>query len=261
MATKGTIVSTQLIGGVAAGAINSATTVQGGAWGAKSNTVDVTVDDAIPTYVGKGTRSVVTAPTAPTPALPASLQDNDILILAVETDEGTISSITGWTQVDVSPETNPSLITTLHLWWKRYTSGDTAPSISNPNGDHANAQIFAFRGVKTSGTPYSASEASGFSATTAFTIPMTTTALNNQLIALFVGDAADVTTNRFAGLGSNASLANLSQRESQSADNSNGGGLSVWTGEKATAGDCGDLTGTLATGTGFACIAIALTPS
>jgi hypothetical protein len=180
------------------------------------------------------------------------------MILCCETDEGTISAITGWTQFSDSPLTNPSLITTQHLWYRRYVSGDSAPSVPDAAGDHINAQIFAFRGVKTSGNPHSTSETSSFSATTAFTIPMTTTSIADQLIVLFVTDAADVTTNRFAGLGTNATLANLTQRESQSTDSSNGGGISVWTGEKATAGDCGDLTGTLALGTGFSCIALAL---
>ncbi len=214
------------------------------------------VQPPMPTYVGIGTFANGVGNITPT--LPSSLQTNDMMILFCETLNQTVTAPSGWTQSSASPFNNPSDVTRLTLFYKRYVSGDTNPTITDP-GDHIIASIAAFRGVSLSGEGISTSEQSGFSSTTNFVIPMTTTTLSNQFIALFIADGADVTTNRFAAVGTNATLANLAHRESQSTTDGDGGGINLYTGEKAVAGDCGDLTGTLAIGTGFACIALAFT--
>lgn len=213
---------------------------------------------AIPTYIGKGTRFV--GATGGTPTLPASLQTNDFMILACETTGGeAVTAPSGWTQFSMSPQENSSNITRLTLFYRYYVGGDSDPTITDP-GDHLNAQVFAFRGVKLTGEGISDSEQSGYSAVTSVSIPLGTTGVGNQLIAIFIADGADVSTNRFSGAVETASsLDNINHRESQSTTSGDGGGLNLYTGEKAVAGSCGDLTGTLATGTGFGCIILHLT--
>ncbi len=212
--------------------------------------------EPMPTYVGKGTYANGTGNITPT--LPSSLQTNDMMILFCETGIDTVTAPSGWTQSSTSPYNNPSNVTRLTLFYKRYVSGDTNPTITDP-GDHIIAGIVAIRGVSLSSEGISTSQQSGFSAETNVNIPCTTTTLNNQFIAIFIADGADVTTNRFAAIGTNATLVNFTHRESQSTTDGNGGGINCYTGEKATAGSCGNITGTLAIGTGFACIALAFT--
>ncbi len=211
---------------------------------------------ATPTYVGKGTSAAGTGNVTPT--LPGSLATNDLMVLEAETNGETVTAPAGWTEFSFSPYNNTSNITRLTLFYRRYVSGDGNPTITDP-GDHCIAQVYAFRGVTVTGDGSSMHTNSGFSSTTAFTIPQGTTTDPNQLVALFIADGADVATNRFVGLGTNASLTSLNQRESISSNLGDGGGLNLYTGIKATAGSCGDLTGTLGTGTGFACISIAFT--
>lgn len=215
---------------------------------------------AIPTYVNKGTRFVGTG--GGTPTTPGSLSTDDFKILACETTGGSaVTAPSGWTAFSMSPQENSSNITRLSLFYRYHVGGDGDPTISSPSpADHLNAQIFVFRGVKLTSEGISTYATSGYSAVTSVSIPLGTSIAANQLIAIFIADGADVSSNRFSGTVETASsLDNINHRESQSTTSGDGGGINVYSGEKASAGSCGNLTGTLSTGTGFVAIILHLT--
>ena len=95
--------------------------------------------------------------TAITPALPASLQTDDILLGIGETfaqdfPPATPFPPTGWAHVTLSPVTNDTS-TRLFVIWKRVVGGETAASWGD-SGDHNLGQIIAYRGCKTTGNPW-----------------------------------------------------------------------------------------------------------
>lgn len=107
------------------------------------------------TFVASGTTSS-TSGTAPTPGLPAGLNDNDLMVLfffSRHTGSGTMSvSTSGWQKIfnQVTP------FGTLSVYWKLRVTGDVAPTISisgyttGAAGDDSLAHIAAFRGVDVS---------------------------------------------------------------------------------------------------------------
>jgi len=212
---------------------------------------------AIPTYVAEGTRFVNS--TGGVVPHPAGVQAGDFLVIMCETTGGeAVTAPGGWNVLTPSPQENSSNISRLTLLYRYYVGGDSDPTIADP-GDHLNAQMVAFRGTSPIvANVYSTSATSGYSATTNVSVPLGTTTRNQQLIAIFIADGADVATNRFAGIGAASSLDNLSHPVSQSTTFGDGGGLNLYYGAKTVAGSLGNLTATLGTGTGFVVITLAL---
>ena len=111
--------------------------------------------EAAVSYVGAGTLGAAASAGAdPTAALPASTQANDILIIHAWTrstsDTTTITDFTEITQVDTG--------TGSHRWfWKRH-DGSEGTATCNRTGTTGDSycQMFAFRGIVTSGNPWNA---------------------------------------------------------------------------------------------------------
>ena len=219
------------------------------------------------TFVAAGT--VASGTGAITPALPAGLQANDILLLFVETANQT-SSITNqnggtWTQVTGSPQgTGTAAATTatrLTAFWSRYNGTQGAPTVSD-SGDHQLGRIVAIRGATTAGDPCDVT-AGGVEATsdTSGSIPGATTTVANTLvvaaIATSLPDAAS--TAKFSGW-TNADLASLTERTDNSVTAGNGGGLAIATGGKATAGAYGATAVTLVNSAVKGMMSIAIKP-
>ena len=196
-----------------------------------------------PTFVAAGT--VASGTGAITPALPAGLQANDILLLFVETANQAIS-ITNqnggtWTQVTGSPQgtgtAGGTAATCLTAFWSRYNGTQGAPTTSD-SGNHQLGRIIAIRGATTSGNPWDVT-AGGVEATadTSGSIPGATTTVANTLVVVAIATSlpdASGTAN-FSGW-TNANLSSLTERTDNTVTAGNGGGLGIATGGKATAG-------------------------
>jgi hypothetical protein len=214
----------------------------------------------LPTIVGVGTPGQGTGNV--TPGLPAGWQAGDLFILAVETANETVATPSGWTAATNSPQSQTfGAVTRLTAFYRRAVGGDTAPTISDP-GDHAVAAILGLRGVVASGDPQNITAGGHANFVNSIVVPGATTTVDNCLVVVLVTDhSANLTLPRYTAV-SNADLANLTKRLDTAGGNGGadgGGGLGMFTGDKATAGTYGttSITFFLSTvGTGYLTLAI-----
>lgn len=202
-----------------------------------------------PTFVAAGTLASGTGPI--TPALPAGIAFNDILLLALQTDltlapfDGLITIPTPaggtWTQLS----TNTSNTHRLTVFWSRYNGTQTAPTTSD-SGDHQIGRIFAFRGCPTDASFLNADAGGGstFTETASVIDAVTTTVANCLIVDITSGETNAATGNVFT----NAGLANIIERSDDAvtvgAAAGLGGTLALATGEKAVPGSTGTTTAT-----------------
>ncbi len=222
---------------------------------------------ATPTFVAAGAVSSGTG--AITPALPAGIATNDILLLFLETANQAIS-ITNqnggtWTEVTNSPQgtgtAGGTSATRLTVFWSRYNGTQGDPTASD-SGNHQLGRMIAVRGAVTSGNPWDVT-AGGVEATadTSGSIPGATTTVGNTLVVAAIATSLpdSSSTTRFSAW-TNANLTSITERTDNSVTAGNGGGLGVATGIKATAGACGNTAVTLATSASKGMMSIAIKP-
>jgi len=231
----------------------------------KTNYITATV--AAPTFVAAG--SVASGTGAITPALPAGLQTNDILLLFLETANQaiSISNQNGgtWTQVTNSPQgygtAGATNATRLTVYWSRYNGTQGAPTTSD-SGNHQLGRIIAIRGATTSGDPCNIT-AGGTESTvdTSGAIPgATTTVANTLVVAAIATSLPDTNGTANFSAWSNGDLSGLAERTDNTRSSGNGGGLGVATGVKAAAGAYTTTSVTCATASTKAMMSIAIKP-
>jgi len=221
-----------------------------------------------PTFVAAG--SVAYGTGAITPALPAGIATNDILLLFLETanEAISISNQNGgtWTAVASSPQgtgtAGGTSATRLTAFWSRYNGTQGAPTTSD-SGNHQIGRMIAIRGCATSGDPWDVT-AGGVESTadTSGAIPGATTTVANTLVVAALATAlpdANGTANFSAW--ANGNLTSVTERTDNTRGAGNGGGVAVATGEKATAGAYGNTTVTCATAAAKGMMSIALKPA
>lgn len=132
-----------------------------------------------------------------TPALPAFVVDDVIVIVCVSQDNVNHSAAAGWTQ---KMQASQSANTQLSIWWRRAQLGDTGPLVTHTAGNEISCRAAGFRGVNGIGSgqstdPFDAVSGSytGTNASPISTAAITTAAANGDLI-LHVA-AAGVTTS------------------------------------------------------------------
>lgn len=212
---------------------------------------------AMPTFVAAGTAQGGTG--ALTVPAPAGIQNNDILLLLVETrPDQTVAAPSGYAEVTGSPQlTTLTSGTQMSVFWKR-TNGTESDITVADSGDHQVAQILAFRGCVTSGNPWDVSGgAIQDTATTSVSISGMTTTVANTLVVVCCASGTDTATAQFSSW-ANASLSNVTEQVDSFF--AAGGGFSCMTGGKATAGATGTSTATLATSARHAWVQLALKP-
>jgi hypothetical protein len=198
----------------------------------------------MPTVVSVGT--VANGTGAVSPGLPASLQDNDILVMFIETNDQTIT-VAGWTQAGSSPQSQATDVTRLTVFWHRYNSASPPATTTSDSGDHQIARIIAIRGCITSGDPFNITGGSSdATSSTSATIPGVTTTVDNCLVLAACGVTRDATSTTNFSAWANASLASVAEQMDNTTTSGLGGGFGVASGEKATAGATGNTTATLA---------------
>ena len=222
---------------------------------------------AVPTFVAAG--AVTSNTTAITPALPAGIATNDILLLFLETSNQaiSISNQNGgtWTAVTNSPQYCGTAAGTtgarLTVFWSRYNGTQGAPTTSD-SGDHQLGRMIAIRGAVSSGNPWDVT-AGGTEAVsdTSGSIPGATTTVANTLVVTAIATSLPdlSSTTRFSAW-TNANLTSLTERTDNSITAGNGGGLGVATGIRAATGAYGNTAVTLATAAYKGMMSIAVKP-
>jgi hypothetical protein len=222
---------------------------------------------AMPTYVAAG--AVASGTGTITPALPAGIATNDILLLCLETANQaiTISNQNGgtWTAVTNSPQgtgtAGGTAATRLTVFWSRYNGTQGAPTASD-SGNHQLGRIIAVRGVTTSGNPWDVTAGGVLaSPSTTGTIPGATTTVANTLVVAVIATALpDASSTAVFSAWTNSNLTSVTERTDNAVTAGNGGGLGIATGGKATAGAYGNTTVTCSSSTCQGLMSIALKP-
>jgi hypothetical protein len=184
-------------------------------------------------------------------------------LLFVESSNQPGAAPTDYVQVPGSPQGggSPGSSTGLGLecFWKRAGVSESAPTVDD-RGTHTYAVIAGFRGCPTTGNPWDITPVGGSdtaASDTSLSIPGGTTTLDNVLVVQAAVHRVDQLGANFSAW-ANTSLTNLTERFDNSTDISEGGGIAVVTGGKATAGAFGATTATLTAASTDAFITIAL---
>ena len=195
-----------------------------------------------PTVVNVG--AVAAGTTTATPAFPASITANDILLTVCESVGGQNFTTPGsWAHIPGSPVVQ-STNTQLSVIWRRYDGVFTAPALTG-TVDHILSRMIAIRGCPTTGNPWNAVTASveALSDTTA-AWPGTTTTLPDTLVLEIITSDADpggATTSEINAV-TNGSYTSITERIDNGDTTGNGGIIGVVSGIKATAGATGSST-------------------
>ena len=234
----------------------------------KTNYITVSAGGSTPTFIAAG--AVASGTGAITPALPAGIAANDILLLFLETANQaiSISNQNGgtWTAVASSPQgtgtAGGSSATRLTAFWSRYNGTQGAPTTSD-SGNHQAGRMIAIRGCATSGNPWDMT-AGGVESTadTSGSIPgATTTVANTLVVAAIATSLPDASGTANFSAWANANLVSVTERIDNTRSAGNGGGLGLATGGKATAGAYGNTTVTCTTSAAKGLLSIALKPA
>jgi hypothetical protein len=216
---------------------------------------------AAPTFQAAGNSSSGTG--AVTPVWPAHVA-GDVALLFVESAGGeavTLSSnVAGFVEVANSPQSSDTGTngTRLTVFWARATSAAMAnPTVADP-GNHVHARILTYRGVISSGDPWDVT-GGGVKSTASNSVTVTgvTTTVPDTLIVQAVTHDRDSASAHFSGQ-TNTNLGGLTERVDAGTTSGNGGGLSVWDGEKLTAGATGNTTANITNNVENAFLTIAL---
>jgi len=212
---------------------------------------------AMPTVVAVGAVALGTANI--TPGLPTGWAQDDIFVLAVESENQLVNPPTGYAILNSGTViVSTGTVTRLTVFWKRATASEVAPTVTDP-GNHAIGRIIAVWGCVTSGNPWNiTATATELVSDTSVSIPgATTTAADCLILAVFT-TGTDVTSTVHATGWANASLANVVERMDNWTASGLGGGLGMASGEKATAGAYSATTATIVTANFKALMSIAL---
>lgn len=203
---------------------------------AATQDVETTVVNALtaPVYQAQGAFTAST--TVISPAWPAGHQADDIALCIVE-GVGAAPSLTvasGFALIGSMVDATGS---TLSVYWCRATGGtQVAPTIT-VNNDHCAGQILTFRGVRTSGNPYSVVDTAALTSASASVsiLGLTTTGAARLIVGICTTETDTSGGGKFSNW-ANASLASADERTDQSTAVGNGGGFAVVTGIKTVAG-------------------------
>lgn len=188
-----------------------------------------------PTVVAVGTAANGTGDT--TPGLPTGHTTNDILVLAVQSDNQD-AAVSGYARMGPAVGIGTAAAagaTRLTLFWKRDGGSEVAPTVTDP-GDHSYSVIIAIRGCPTTGDPFlSVGQTRKTTASTTGTAYAGATPVDACLILNIFADALDSAAARYSSP-TNASLASVTEQHDGGTTDGNGGGICIVTGSLAKAG-------------------------
>lgn len=207
---------------------------------------------------GRGTGTVIYS-------IPSGTQNGDLLLLVIETANQIVTEPGEWLDVPSSPQgvgtAGGSTSTRLKIMYRWVDGTSINTTVADP-GNHQTGAILAFRGVDTT-NPFNASAGSTKSTSdTDCTFPSITTTVDNCWVLLAEAHALpDSNSNGQTSGQTMASLSSLTEQVDYNAASGNGGGFSVATGLKSTAGSTGTGSATHSVNTADATITLALAPA
>lgn len=204
-----------------------------------------------PTIVGTG--AVASSLGSITPAFPASLAADDVILGIGESVGGanypTIAT-NGFAHISsdatpVSPVVQ-GVNTQLSVVWRRYDGAVTAHAWGD-SGDHNIGRYLAIRGCPTTGNPWHiVSVATSATSSTAASWPGVTTTVPDCLVLEIIATGADIGTAQLGAL-TNANYTSIVEQIDNATTSGGGGVIGCVSATKATAGATGASTATLTT--------------
>lgn len=199
-----------------------------------------------------------------TPALPAGSAANDIVVLVAVCNDGETLSISAngsigtWTEIATVTSGGWQ---TLKIWWGRYSSGTTGPTVA-VTADHVCCATAGWSGCVPSGSPVDVSATGTEAASdTSFSFASGISSTVNDCIALCIASIQRDSNVASVPVMANSSLTSLASRLDHCTNTGTGGGYGLSEGAKATAGTLGTFTNTYATASGKTYLALALRPA
>lgn len=217
---------------------------------------------AIPTFQAAGAPAEAIAG-AVSPAWPTH-QAGDIGLLIVESEHHvSLSVAAGFRPVETGRRKaqgpGTGTFTCLSVFWCRADSAAMATPSVHHTGDHVRAIILTYRGCGSTGNPWNKVQTTvNETSSTAVTFPAVTTTDADCLIVHILSH--DIDTGQLSSQ-TNANLANITEHYDQGSGIGSNGGVSIFGGDKAVAGDTGNTTATFSHSTAFVTMTLALTPT
>lgn len=224
---------------------------------------------AIPTVVGTSTQEAGAA--SLTITLPTGWAENDVIFVFIATATGQAIPATekamirhaesGWTQMTGSPQTVTGG-SRLYGFWRRMVAGDTAP-ITGDSGEYQAFNAICVRGAIATGTPFEAlAFGSETTSDTSLSIPSITTLGIDRLIIGACSTGADSLSAQFSEwIHANLDPVSGGEQGDVCSNAGGGGGVASFAAGKATTGETGATTATLAEASPKAYLHLAVIPS
>jgi len=188
---------------------------------------------------------------------------NDFLVLFVETANQSVTTPSGWTQFANGSQgtgtAGDSAATKLSAYYKISDGTDTSVSASVTGGDHVYALVLGLWNQSVSSPIDVTGGSVEASSSTSVSFPSVTTSSPNCFILNCTSYATDAVNNTLSSI-SNTNLSDISYIGSGGTTIGNGGGVSVISGIKSTAGSTGNTTATLSSSSAQEKITIAIAP-
>jgi hypothetical protein len=219
-----------------------------------------------PTVVGVSASPAASA-SAITPAFPASLAVDDVLLgIGESTGGANFPSIATNGFAHISSDATPvspvvqGVNTQLSVVWRRYDGVVTAHAWGD-SGDHNIGRYVAVRGCPTTGNPWHVvAVASSATSSTAASWPGLTTTVDDCLILEILATGADISTAQIASI-TNGTYTSITEQMDNATALGGGGVIICYSATKATAGATGASTGTLTTAATKAYMTLAFAPA
>jgi len=188
---------------------------------------------------------------------------NDFLVLFVETANQSVTTPSGWTQFANGSQgtgtAGGTSATKLSAYYKISDGTDTSVSASVTGGDHVYALVLGLWNQSVSSPIDVTGGDVEASSSTSVSFPSVTTSNPSCFILNCTSYATDASTNTLSSI-SNTNLSDIRYIGSGGTTIGNGGGVSVVSGVKSTAGSTGNTTATLSSSSVQGKITIAIAP-
>lgn len=198
---------------------------------------------AAPAFVNAGAKAAAAQDV--TPALPASMAAGAIVILVATCPTANTLSISAsgsvgtWTPVSGSP-VNVASGEALYVWWGRWQSGTTGPTVHASASDVVCAGTVAYSGCIDQGSPIDiAATGTETTSDTSFSFATGISSTRNNCMAICVASILRDSNTGSVPVMTNASLGSLASRLDYCTNTGAGGGFGLSEGTKATAGTLG----------------------